>query len=259
MRLFFHSSFDHLHMPTSTLRNTFMALACLAGLAPSAHAALTISSTRIVQASDKQSSSVVVANPSSRIYAAQSWVNTEADDNTTAVPLIATPALFRVDPGQEQTVQINRLPNDLPQDRESLFYFNLQEIPQVDDATQDNVLAIALRTRIKLFYRPSQLKGQPEQHLKDLKWSMDTIDGKLHLVVDNPSPYHYTFGRLELSAGGHTEALEARQMAAPLSKQAYPLKQLNTSGSTTLLFTTISDYGGTTPEQVVTVAPAGGR
>lgn len=87
--------------PTSSKFNLTSAYAlaiCMLLLAPfSANAALTISSTRIIQPSDRQSTSIVVANPSNRAYAAQAWINTEADDSTTAVPLIASPALFRID------------------------------------------------------------------------------------------------------------------------------------------------------------------
>jgi len=216
---------------------------------PSAYAALTISHTRIVHESAKRSASVIVANPSKTAYAAQAWVNTEADDATTAVPLIASPGLFRLDPGNEQTVQINALPNDLPQDRESLFYFNLQEIPQANADTQQNVLNIALRTRIKLLYRPSHLKGRPEDWLKDLAWSVQLIAGKPHLVVDNPSPYHFTFNRLVISGAGASETITAHDMALPLSRQAYALERVSATKGLQVDFSTINDYSGITAER----------
>ncbi|MDR6714636.1 chaperone protein EcpD [Pseudomonas hunanensis] len=218
------------------------ACACFATVLPSAQAALTISSTRIVQHSDRHSTSVIIANPSKRPYAAQIWVNTETDDTTTTVPLIASPALARLDPDSEQTVQINRLPNDLPQDRETLFYFNVQEIPQAQD-NAPNTLTIALRTRIKLFYRPSQLQGRPDDHFKAVEWSLQTIDGKPHLVVDNPTPYYYTFGTLEFSQGGQTETLEARAMAIPKNRQSYPLKHVATASTAQVTFNIVNDYG----------------
>lgn len=223
-------------------------LLLLSASMPSAYAALTISHTRIVHESAKRSSSVIVANPSKTSYAAQAWVNTEADDATTAVPLIASPSLFRIDPDNEQTVQINALPNDLPQDRESLFYFNLQEIPQATDTGQ-NVLNIALRTRIKLFYRPSHLKGRPEDRLKDLVWSVQRIDGKPHLVVDNPSPYHFTFNQLVISGAGVRETITAHDMALPLARQTYALKQVSVTNGLQVSFTTINDYSGITVER----------
>ncbi|MBI6919742.1 MULTISPECIES: molecular chaperone [Pseudomonas] len=238
-----------MHRSTSLTPRLAMALAaCLSLLAPiTAHAALTISSTRVIQPSDRQSTSIVVANPTQRPYAAQAWINTEADDNTTAVPLIASPALFRIDPTGEQTVQFNRLPNNLPQDRESVFYFNLQEIPQADDKPS-NSLTIALRTRIKVFYRPTQLKGRPQDHLQSLAWSVQTLDGKPHLVVDNPSPYYFTFNQLILRSTKGSEKIDARKMAIPMGRQTYPLKTSTVQDGLKVEFTTINDYGGLTPE-----------
>ncbi|WP_180821372.1 fimbria/pilus periplasmic chaperone, partial [Vibrio parahaemolyticus] len=54
-------------------------------------------------------------------------------------------------------VKIQALPDiaALPQDRESVYYFNLREIPP--RSKEANVLQIALQTRIKLFYRPKAL------------------------------------------------------------------------------------------------------
>ena len=219
----------------------------------SAQAALTVSATRIIQASDKQSSAIIVANPSTQTFAAQTWVNTEADDSTTAVPLIATPALFRLAPGGEQTVQINQIPNNLPSDKESLFYFNVQEIPQTE-GDGSNTLTIALRTRIKLMYRPAELQETPEDGLKKLTWSMQRLDGKAQLVVYNPSPYHYTFRQVHLDDGTARKRIEAHKMVAPGGTQAYPVKNAATAPDMHVIFTTINDFGGTTAEMKVPVS-----
>ncbi|WP_341783603.1 molecular chaperone [Pseudomonas putida] len=234
-------------MPTSFLRNLLLVAAATSGFMSAAQASLTISATRTIHGSDKQSSSIIVANPSTHTFAAQTWVNTETDDSTTAVPLIATPALFRLDPGNEQTVQINRLPNDLPKDRESLFYFNVQEIPQADDEPS-NTLTIAMRTRIKLFYRPAGLQGSPEEGLKSLQWSVQHTNGKAKLLVHNPSPYHYTFQRVQVGQLTARESVEAREMVAPGGTQAYALPTPVPAPGMQVFFTTISDYGGTTKE-----------
>lgn len=230
----------------SNLRHLALA-ACLASTLPAAQAALTISTTRIVHGTDSRSSSVIVANPSDRTFAAQAWVNTEQDDTVTPVPMIAAPALFRLDPGKEQMVQINRLPNDLPKDRESLFYFNLQEIPQ-QEKTDANILNIALRTRIKLFYRPSELESRPEDHLKALKWSVKMLNGKPHLAVDNPSPYHLTFNRLRIHAGGHEHSLHATAMVAPFAQQTYALPDMRLAPNAKVTFSILNDYGATSKE-----------
>lgn len=220
--------------------------ACLAALLQPAQAALTVNTTRIVFDSDKRSTGVVIANPSPRPYAVQSWVNTAKDDTDTAVPLATSPGLFTLAPGKEQMVQISRLPNQLPEDRETLFYLNVQEIPEITPEDV-NVLNIALRTRLKLFYRPSQLKDRPADRIDELKWSVRQSSGRLQLVVDNPTPYHYTFGRLEVSSDRTTEAVQAMAMAPPFDQQVYDLARIRSANGLRLTFTTINDYGVATP------------
>ncbi|MFJ3073239.1 MULTISPECIES: molecular chaperone [Pseudomonas] len=227
------------------LRNLVLAAGLATTLSP-AQAALTVNMTRIVFDSDKRSTSVVIANPSPRPYAVQSWVNTAKDDTDTAVPLAISPGLFRLDPGKEQMVQISRLPNQLPTDRETLFYMNVQEIPEINPE-DENVLNVALRTRLKLFYRPSSLKTKPAEQVGELKWSLRSVSGKVQLVVNNPTPYHYTFGRLEVSGAGKTEAIQAMAMAPPFGQQAYDLATTKTFSGLTITFTTINDYGVHTP------------
>lgn len=211
-------------------------------IAQPAHSALTIGATRIVYAGDARSTSVIVRNPSQLTYAAQAWVNTEADDTITPVPFIPGPPLFRLDPGAEQLVRITGLPSDLPQDRESLFFFNVQEIPEARPSDDGgNRLTLALRTRIKLFYRPKAIAGEPHQHLTALRWH-SAGDGRT-LVVSNPSPYHFTFSSLEISTGNGTQRITQRPMVAPFSEQRYSLPT-PLPGPWTVKFSAINDYGG---------------
>ncbi|MFJ4257009.1 molecular chaperone [Pseudomonas monteilii] len=227
---------------TSTLLGgCLLLLACLLN---SAHAALTISSTRIIYESTQRSASVVIANPSQRPFAAQTWVNTQADDTTTTVPFMTSPALFRLAAGKEQSVQISGLPNDLPQDRESLFFFNLQEIPQANSEAK-NLLNIALRTRIKLFYRPAQVQGNPEKRLKDLHLSRTLRDGRPHLTLRNPTPFHYTFNRLDLVKGKQQKALSGMDMVAPMAELDVALPNGFEGAGLQAIVTVINDYGGT--------------
>lgn len=228
---------------TRPVRGLCLALLMLGASAPAAQAALTVSATRVVFDSDKRSVSVIVTNPSNRPYAVQTWINTVTDDTTSPVPFVASPPLFRVNPGKEQQVQISGLPNDLPNDRESLFFFNVQEIPQI--VKEDgNALNIALRTRLKLFYRPSEIKDSPMSRLKDLTWSFKRSGGKNRLIVTNPSPFHLTFARVEVSAAGKTEKLASVPMLEPLATQEYDLKDVIPSQGAQVLFTAINDYGG---------------
>lgn len=222
-----------------------MTLLMLTAHIPVAQAALTIGATRVVFGSDKRSTSVIVANPSNRPFAVQTWVNTASDDDSTAVPFMPSPPLFRLNPGKEQQIQINGLPNKLPADRESLFYFNVQEIPQLE-ASDDNVLNIALRTRIKLFYRPSQLKDSSVARLKDLQWSINSVGGQQQLIVNNPTPYHVSFVRLGVTGNGQTQAIQNAPMVEPFTHQTYVLQGVKPSPDLEVVFSAINDYGGYT-------------
>jgi chaperone protein EcpD len=220
-------------------------LACASTL-NSASAALTISTTRIVYDGGQRSASVVIANPGKQTFAAQAWVNTQSDDTVTPVPFLTTPNLFRLAPNGEQTVKVSHLPNDLPQDRESLFFFNLQEIPQASGEAR-NALNIAIRTRIKLFYRPVAVEGNPERRLKDLQVTARLHDGRREVVIKNPTPYFYTVNRLEIVSGNARHPLPQADMLAPLDERSYPLPAaLAGTDDLHVIVTTINDYGGTT-------------
>jgi P pilus assembly chaperone PapD len=220
-----------------------MTLFMLAAHIPASQAALTISSTRVVFDSDKRSVSLIVANPSDRTYAVQTWVNTAADDTTTAVPFISSPPLFRLNPGKQQQVQINGLPNSLPTDRESVFFFNVQEIPQVE-VDGGNVLNIALRTRIKLFYRPVQLKGNSVTHLKELQWSVRKVGDQAQLQVHNPTPFHVSFSRIDVSGNGQGHKLSSAEMVEPFATQHYALTGVSAAAGLQVEFAAINDHGG---------------
>lgn len=220
-----------------------LAGACLASAA-TAQAALSLNATRLVISSDQRSSAIMVRNPSKQTWAAQAWVNTEADDTTTAVPLMPSPALFRLEPGQEQRITLNRLPAKLPDDRESVFYFNVQEIPQKTD-TAANQLRIALRTRIKVFLRPTRFTGDPTQRLNELRWSRGQAEGKHYIEVDNPLPFHYSFVTLNVSSGSQQQALTSAPMVGPFARQRYPV-DISLADGARLKVAAINDYGGFT-------------
>lgn len=206
------------------------------------HAGVMLGGTRIVFDGSKRDASITVGNTTSQPYAVQTWVNTEADDNTTATPFVATPPLFRLDPQKEQMVRIQKVPGELPQDRESVFYFNAQEIPVAAKAGE-NTLKIALRTRIKLFYRPPGLKGNSLDALETLRWSLVQEQGQTILVVNNPSAFHVSFIGVKVAAGAQSLEVKEPKMVAPMSSQRYALPGFS-SRNGEVMFSAINDFGG---------------
>lgn len=96
-------------------------------------------------------------------YLAQSWLEDASEQKLTTGPIIATPPIQRMEPQKMSIVRLSTTPgvSQLPQDRESLFYYNLREIPPKSE--EAGVLQIALQSRVKLFYRPAAIVEQSKK------------------------------------------------------------------------------------------------
>ncbi|HEM8293622.1 fimbria/pilus periplasmic chaperone [Providencia vermicola] len=152
----------------------------------SAQAAISIDRTRIILLGGDKSTPVDVINHSKNLpYLAQTWLENELGEKISS-PLSALPPLQRVE--KDSTVQVRIVPLSevakLPQDRESLFYFNLQEIPPKSD--KPNTIQLALRIKVKLFYRPEALKNQAEKIWQE-ELRLEPSNQGLKLI--NPTPF----------------------------------------------------------------------
>ncbi|WP_133622200.1 fimbrial biogenesis chaperone [Erwinia sp. LJJL01] len=220
-------------------------LMLLAIFALPATAAVMINKTRIIYNAKDKSASATLSNITKDNYAVQVWVNGASDRSDEQVPFIATPALARVGPGEDQIVKIIALSaSSLPVDRESVFYFNAQEIPALDKNRSENKLTIAVRTRIKLFYRPTGLPGTAEGAISQIGWQRVDRDGKSWLRATNNTPWHISFSTISFIHAGRTSTVNDADMLAPFSHQDYLLPGHDMGQQGKVSFTTINDYGG---------------
>ncbi|MBU9828523.1 fimbria/pilus periplasmic chaperone [Rahnella sp. FC061912-K] len=209
-------------------------------MAQSAFAAIALDRTRVIYDGSQKSLSLNVSNENKQLpYLAQGWIE-DAKGNKITTPLTVLPPVQRIEPGAKSQVKVQGLPaaNLLAQDRESLFYFNLREIPPRTD--KPNTLQIALQTRIKLFYRPKALMittgDQPWQEKITLSKEGDSY------VVNNPTPYFVT-----LVDGSSTVKGESVKGFEPLMVEPKGKGTLKASAGTlgnSPVLTYINDYGG---------------
>ena len=93
----------------------------------------------------------------------QSWIDTgdmNSQPNSAKAPFIILPPVARVDGGQSQALRIMYSGAPLAADRESLYWLNVLDIPPELSGTEGkNYLQFAVRSRLKLFFRPKGLKG----------------------------------------------------------------------------------------------------
>lgn len=203
-----------------------------------AHAAIALDRTRIIFNGAQGAESLSITNQNKTLpYLAQSWVE-DATGQKIESPLMALPPLQRLEPGSKSQVklQANGV-SVLPQDRETLFYFNLREIPP--KSNKPNTLQIALQTRVKLFYRPAALaikSGDIPQKKLTLTKSGDRY------VVHNPTGYFITFVHAAPSEKSESVAGFKVDMVAPEG-------ELTLGGSAAAMgthpvLTYINDFGG---------------
>ncbi|HHQ4306356.1 TPA: fimbria/pilus periplasmic chaperone [Serratia fonticola] len=216
-------------------------LACLL-CAQQAMAAIALDRTRVIFNSGDKSVSMSISNENKQLpYLAQGWIE-DANGKKITSPLAVLPPVQRLEPGAKSQVKVQGLPaaNTLPQDRETLFYFNLREIPPKSD--KPNTLQLALQTRIKLFYRPNAIAvTNPEA---STPWQEKLTLTKLgdSYQVNNPTPYYVTLVGVSSKKGGDSAAGFEPLMVAP--KGSAPLKVAASALGNAPVLTYVNDYGG---------------
>jgi len=201
-----------------------LALLSLATLFTVQHAtaAVSLDRTRVVFNGQDKSVSLSISNQNEQLpYLAQAWIENERDEKISS-PLVVVPPIQRLEPGGKSQVKIQGLPElaQLPQDRESIFYFNLREVPPRSDKA--NTLQIALQTRVKLFYRPAALSKAPIASSTPWQERLTLTRQGDNYVVNNPTPFYITLIDASDRVNGKTpDAFEplmlAPQSQAPLS------------------------------------------
>lgn len=202
-------------------------------IASVAHAGITIGGTRVVYPENKKESSIGIENPDNLDYLVQSWVETE-DKAREKAPFLITPPLFRLDAKQDNVLRIIRTGGNLPGDRESLFWLNIKSIPSSARNENTNTLQIAIKTRIKLIYRPTSITGKPEDVTTQLSWHAQGNQ----LIVENRTPFYMNFQEIKLDG----KKIDKATYAAPKSETHFTTPGNITAHSVN--WKIINDYGG---------------
>ncbi|WP_423369620.1 fimbrial biogenesis chaperone [Burkholderia sp. LMG 32019] len=213
-------------------------------------AGVTLDGTRIVLAAPSKEASILVRNRAPADVMIQSWM--DASDGKSDVPFAITPALNRLGAEKQQTLRVLYYGQGLPADRESVFWLNVQEIPQ--KAKDDNTLQIAVRQRIKFFYRPASLPGKVEEAPAQLRWKLVQRDGQAQLEVSNPSAYFVSLASVKVQSGGRDYAAAA-EMVPPSATRQFTVKDLPAGAAAAgvkVHFESINDYGAVEPHDGTT-------
>ncbi|HGM6070038.1 TPA: molecular chaperone [Stenotrophomonas maltophilia] len=217
-----------------------LALAGASAVLP-ASAAVTLQGTRVIYDGSKGAVTVNANNRGDNVALAQVWLDdgdASAKAGSQKLPFVLTPTTRRIDAGHAQAFRLTYAPMAgaaLPADRESLLYFNLLDIPPKPENVEGrNLLQFAVRTRVKLFYRPAGLPGHARDAAAALEWRVEGGALQLH----NPSSYHVTLANLVLPDGKTIEV----DMVPPGERISLPVPK-GATVPTTLKFQWLDDYG----------------
>lgn len=228
---------------------------------PSVQASVLIAGTRVVFPARGGEVTVRLTNDNSKPALVEAWID-RGDEHSTPdkvdTPFLITPPLFRMDPHRDQSLRIIYTHEQLPADRESLFWLNVLEVPPKPSGNETegrNYLQLAIRSRLKLFYRPDGLAGNPLNAPAQLTFRSVADAGGRALLVHNPTPYHITFAALTVDVAGKPYTVDTGMVAplADLRLSVTGLKQAPAAGAS-IHFSTINDYGAVAP-LTATVTP----
>jgi fimbrial chaperone protein len=216
------------------IRKLFFLLFLISPATQQAYAGgVTLGATRVVYPSNaKQAELTVINTDSQNKFLVQSWVEDEHGHKNK--DFIMTPPLYVLEPNKENTLRVVYTGNNLPQDRESMFWANIKVIPPLSDENKaNNTMQVAIQNRIKLFYRPQNIAKHDEQIHEKIQFTRQ--DNKLK--VSNPTPYYLTLVNIKSNQ---------RELASSLVVAPFSSSYLATNVRGSVSYQTINDFGAQT-------------
>jgi len=215
------------------MKRIFAALLAVAALP--AWGGVYIYGTRIIYPAAQKEVTVQLMNQGDRSALVQAWIDdgdTQTPPEKLQVPFLLTPPVVKVKGNTGQQLKIKFTQANLPQDRESIYYLNVLDVPPNDANNADvNKIKFALQNRIKLIYRPAGLSGVNKESFAHLNIKR-AADG---LVVENSSANWLTITEIKGAAKINKETL----VLAPRAK----LKLPGAPHAGKYAVTLIDDYG----------------
>ncbi|MBD8695609.1 fimbria/pilus periplasmic chaperone [Stenotrophomonas sp. CFBP 13718] len=231
-----------------------LASSLLAGIPAAAQ--VIVHGTRQIFPGAAREISVRLENVGKRASLVQAWTDDgdkQAAPETVKTPFVLRPPVFRLDPGKSQVLRLQFTGTPMPQDRESLYWLNVLDIPpapQADEVPTGNFLQFSLRTRIKLIYRPKGLADVMSSAQK-LQWSLVPDGEGWALQARNPTPYYVHLSRLALRIQGTDHPVDDPRMIEPLATQVFAVQGLNARPvGGNVQFDWINDQGGNVGQSV---------
>lgn len=237
-------------MDVSKIKSAILCVTLLAAMG-NVFASVELGASRVIFHEERNEALLKLKNPDkSSPFLVQSWLESyKFPDGRLAnampkIPFVITPPLFRIEGGDENVLRIIKNGQRLPDDRESVFTLNVKAIPETEK-NQMNTMVFAIKSSIKLIYRPKSLEGKKaESAYEQVTFRRD----KNQLIASNPTPYFITLSNVNIN--GQKVDIKNNTMLEPMGTAMYPLPQVR---GNTLSWQSIGDLGQLTAPQTTTV------
>lgn len=225
----------------NALRRGLLLAVCLAS--PHLAANVVIANTRVVFPADQSEVTVKLSNVGSTPSLVQSWVDDgrpQAQLQDLQLPFSVMPVMFRLEAGKGQSLRVFHDGEAMPADRESLYWLNVLEVPP---KASGNALQVAVRSRIKLLYRPTGLPGKAVDGHRLVSWQLLREGKQWGLTAKNDSPYVVNLASVTLQQDGNTPLDLEPNHLLPFASTRFSVERLAGQPDARVHYNFIDDYG----------------
>jgi len=228
--------------------NCLISILVACAMMSSAFASVTIIGTRVIYSASEKEVTVRLDNRGDQPALVQAWIDNgnpnEAVDKIN-VPFVILPPVFRMEANKGQTLRIVFTGANLPTEKESIFWLNVLDIPPREKSlVNQNQLQMAIRNRIKLFYRPAQFdQAQANNAASGLVWHHGAKSTSLSAT--NNSPFYINVSQINAEDNaGRKLTSEKGEMLAPGETKEFPMKGMSTNKiKKTFNYLYLDDFG----------------
>ncbi|MBB4866046.1 chaperone protein EcpD [Pseudomonas nitritireducens] len=198
-----------------------------------ANAGIVITGSRVVYLAKDREVSVKMTNNAEEPSLVQAWVdkgNEKLTPDKADGPFLITPPITRVEPKKGQTLRLVYTGDEAASKKqESVFWLNVLDVPPMPKDKDANFMQVAVRSRLKIFYRPDDLPGTPAKSAEELKWSVVQLPQGYGLRARNDAAYHVSLSSISFNTNGKSFKVKPEdvKMVAPGASIDFPVQGLS--------------------------------
>lgn len=217
--------------------------------AAQSYSSVVINGTRVIYPAAAREKALQLTSHDSYPNLVQIWLdkgNPQSTPLTSDAPFVASPQIFRMNPQAGQVVRLIYTGTSLPQDRESVFYLNVMQMPAIKSTDLEaNKLLLTINSRMKVFYRPEGIQGSSDEISQALSFKVRGSGSNLSVEAENHSNYYAVVREASLINAEKPQGLVKAVMIAPKSKAQWPISPLSNTANakTQLRITLVNDFG----------------